>query len=273
MALFTRRQFLLGIGSLPVAATVSRILMAQPNVPFKVGSQSYSFRHFKELDDCLAQLKALGVPYIEFCSVHFPPDPNNPALPQIKETLARAGVTCLAFGVEGFTRDAEANRRKFTFGKALGVEVLTADPTPDAFESLEKLVEEFQIKIAIHNHGPGARYDKVEDTLKAVQGKHPLIGACVDTGHVIRSGEKPHEVIRALGKRVHSLHLKDWKHGGAEQVLGEGDINLVEVARALKEIGFSGPLMLEYEDHPEDPVPHMKRGLANWNAAVKEVFG
>src|SRR5690606_5327985 len=123
----------------------------------------------------------------------------------------------------GFTKDEESSRVKFDFAKALGLEVLTANPMRNAFEALGVLCDEYDIKIAIHNHGPGALYDKVEDTAKAVEGLTSRIGACVDTGHVIRSGEKPHEVIRALGSRVISLHLKDWIHGGEEQILGEGD--------------------------------------------------
>ena len=77
----------------------------------------------------------------------------------------------------------------------------------------------------------------------------------------------PHEVIAALGERVHSLHLKDWKHGGAEQIVGEGDMDIVAVAKALKAINFKGPIMLEYENHEDDPVPHMKKGLENWQKA------
>jgi sugar phosphate isomerase/epimerase len=96
-----------------------------------------------------------------------------------------------------------------------------------------------------------------------------MIGACVDTGHVIRSAEKPHEVIEELGDRVHSLHLKDWIHGGKEQILGKGDMDLVAVARALKALNFAGPVMLEYEESPENPVPDMKEGLANWAKAVQ----
>src|SRR5690606_18501371 len=123
----------------------------------------------------------------------------------------------------------------------------------------------------IHNHGPSARYDSVEDTLRAVKDHSPMIGACVDTGHVIRSGEKPHEVITALGDRVISLHLKDWVHGGDERILGEGDIDLPGVAKALKALDFKGPLNLEFELDSENPVPGMQAGLAHWAKAVASV--
>ena len=113
----------------------------------------------------------MGLTEMEFCGVHFPADPANPALPQIKAKLDAAGVIVPCFGVEGFTDDGAANGNKFAFARAVGAEILSADPTPEAFASLEALCEEFQIKIAIHNHGPGTRYDGVADTLEAVEGR------------------------------------------------------------------------------------------------------
>lgn len=234
----------------------------------KLGAQSYSFRTF-DFEGSIRCLNSLGLSIMEYCSIHFPADASAENFDSIKERLAEAGVLAPCFGVESFTADAAANRKKFEFARALGVEILTADPTPDAFDSLDELCEEFQIKIGIHNHGPGARYDGVQDTLKAVQGRHPYIGACVDTGHAIRSGETPHDVIEQLGERVHSLHLKDWRCGGEEQVLGEGELDLVKVAQAIKDIHFDGPIVMEYELDPDGPVPGMKKGLENWLRAAK----
>lgn len=266
MSSISRRDFLKRSAA---GATVLTALAAEVDAMKKagqevvMGSQSYSFRNFK-FEDSLKQLKALGLDHMEFCSVHFPPKADDPGFAKIKATLEAEGIKVPCFGVEGFSADAAANKAKFEFAKALGIGILTADPEPESFDSLEKLCEEYQIKVAIHNHGPKARWDKVADTLKAVENRHPFIGACVDTGHVIRSGEKPAEVILALGKRVHSLHLKDWKQGGEEQILGEGDMNMAAIAAALKKIEFSGPLMMEYENSPDNPVPDMKKGLANW---------
>ena len=232
-----------------------------------VGAQSYSFRHFDTVG-ALAQLAKLGLRQMEFCAVHFPPDPENPGLDSILTTLAERQVTVPCYGVEGFGADAAANRNKFRFARVLGAKYLSADPEPESFASLEQLVEEFDVKIAIHNHGPGARYDKVADTLNAVNGLHPHIGACVDTGHALRSGEAPHEVIEALGERVHCLHLKDWKIGGDETVIGEGDLDLSKTVAALRAVNFDGFICMEYELDPEDPTPGMKRGLQNWLDAL-----
>ena len=234
----------------------------------RIGAQSFSFRQF-DLEGSIKCLKQLGSKYIEYCSVHFPPDAAHERFGHIKARLEAEGVETLCFGVEGFSGDAAANRRKFEFAKALGIEVITADPAPDSFDILDKLTEEFGVKVAIHNHGPGARYDKVKDILDAVKGHSPLIGGCIDTGHTIRSREIPHEVIRQLGPRLLSLHLKDWKLGGEEQVLGLGDMDMVAVAREVAALGFAGPVMMEFENSPENPVPEMKQGLDNWLKACE----
>lgn len=240
--------------------------------PFRVGAQSYSFRKFG-FEDAVRRLKELGLEQMEFCRVHFPPDPDLPGLPRIQATLAAEGIRVPCYGVEGFGADKEANRRIFDFAQRLGATVITADPAPDSFDHLDRLCEEFAIKVAIHNHGPGARYDTVGDTLKAVKDHSPLIGACVDTGHYLRSREMPHKVIETLGGRVISLHLKDWKMDGNETVLGEGDLDLVAVVRALKAIDFTGPIMMEYEESPDSPVNDMRRGLEQWCRAVDAVCG
>lgn len=232
-----------------------------------LGAQSYSFRHF-DIHGALEQLDKLGLNKIEFCGVHFPPDPANPDLPRIVETISSRKITVPCYGVEGFGGDKEANRAKFEFAARLGARYLSADPAPEAFANLEMLVDEFGIKIAIHNHGPGARYDKAADTWNAVKNLHPFIGACVDTGHVLRSGEVPHEVIEQLGARVHCLHLKDWKIGGDETVIGEGDLDLLKTVAALRAINFTGFICMEFELDPEDPTAGMKRGMQNWIAAV-----
>jgi inosose dehydratase len=233
----------------------------------QLGAQSFSFREF-DFAGSLDCLKKLELTAMEFCGVHFPADAQDAALDDVMAQLKQAGISTPVFGVEAFSADHDANRAKFEFAKKLGVGILSAYPELDAFDSLEKLVEEFQIKIAIHNHGPESLYSKVADTLDAVDKLHPFIGACVDTGHALRSGEAPHEVIEALGDRVISVHLKDWTVGGEEQILGEGDMDVTATVQALKAIGFQGPIMMEYELSPDNPVADMRQGLACWRAAA-----
>ncbi|MCF6285786.1 MAG: sugar phosphate isomerase/epimerase [Candidatus Hydrogenedentes bacterium] len=267
----TRRQFIGQLAAIPVAVAFAGKAVAAPGPAWVMGSQSYSFRKFDTIG-AINGVQKLGLNSIEFCGVHFPCDANDPDLGKVKELIKKTGIQVPCYGVESFGADEAANRKKFEFAKSMGIKILTAHPKPESFDNLDKLTEEYGVKIAIHNHGPKAQYNTVQDTLDAIKDHSPMIGACVDTGHVIRSNEKPHEVIAALGDRVHSMHLKDWIHGAEEEILGEGDIDLVAVAKVLKKLKFAGPLMVEYENSPENPGPDMKIGLANWQKAVDQVW-
>jgi len=239
-----------------------------PARPYVYGAQSYSFRKFS-LEDAIRMLGELGLDHMEFCAIHFPCDAAHPGFDEVRSTIRAAGVQVPCFGVERFTADHDDNRRKFELAKALGAGILTADPEPESLASLEALCADYDIRVAIHNHGPGARYDGVADTLRAVEGRSPYLGACVDTGHALRSGQAPEEVIAELGARVLCLHLKDWSaQSNRETAVGEGDMNLEAVARNLHATGFAGPIMLEYEEDPDSPVAGMAHGLAAWRTAV-----
>ena len=108
----------------------------------RLGAQSYSFRNF-DLAGSLQCLKDLGLPLIEYCAVHFPPNAADAGFAAVKSAIESAGAQVPCFGVEAYTEDADANRAKFAFAKALGVEVLTADPAPESFANLDVLCEEF----------------------------------------------------------------------------------------------------------------------------------
>jgi inosose dehydratase len=219
-------------------------------------------RNFK-VEEAVRHLSGLGLHYVEMFAAHFPTTLEGQALADAKKMLGDAKIELRAHGVHGFSKDHEANRKLFDFAKRAGFKVITADPSPDSFESLDKLVAEYDVRIAIHNHGPGHRYNKIEDTLKAIKGHHDFIGACVDTGHYIRSAEDPVKAVREFGKRCYSVHIKDDAEQKAEThnvVIGKGHLDVVGLFKAVKEVGFPayGCLSLEYEAKPENPIEDMK---------------
>ena len=242
---------------------------------FPVGVQSYSLRNFNVVE-AVRHIQGLGVRYAEFFGKHLPLDASDATIQETKKLLADAGIQLAGHGVNGFTKDHAKNEKVFDFAKRAGIRNLTADPSPDSFESLEKLVAQYNIRIAIHNHGPGHRYDKLEQVLKAVRDRHPLIGVCVDTGHVIRTKEDPVKWIRELGPRVFAAHLKDdvKQDGGSQNVvIGKGNLDVVGVFQALKDIKFpaDGDLALEYEANPANPVDDMKNCIAVAKDAIAKV--
>jgi sugar phosphate isomerase/epimerase len=186
-----------------------------------------------------------------------------------KELLSNAGITLMAYGVVGFDANENAAREKFEYAKVMGMKSLSADPKPDkeTFDMLDKLVAEYDVAIAIHNHGPKHRYNKISDVEAIVKDRHPKIGACVDTGHYLRSDEDPVEAVQRLGKRVFGVHLKDVKTlpNGDKQfkIAGEGDLKVTELLKALKSMNYQYCVAIEYEENEKNPVSDIEACLAH----------
>lgn len=243
---------------------------------FLLGIQSYSLRGYK-VDEAIQHAQKIGFRTIEFFGAHYPLESNDEQVAAMNMKLTEAGLKVTAHGVNGFSKDHEANKKIFDFAKRAGIKNISADPSPDSFESLDKLVAEYDIRIAIHNHGPGHRYDKATDVLDAVKSHDPRIGACADLGHYIRSGEDPVALIRLLKGRLFGIHLKDFAEQKANTkgvILGRGHLDVVGVFKSLKEVDFpiDGALSLEYEENPSDPIADITECFAIADDAAKKVL-
>jgi sugar phosphate isomerase/epimerase len=245
---------------------------------FPMGIQSYTLRHYK-VDEALKHVLDLGLHHVELFGAHFPLDSSPDAIGAMVKKVRTMEIAMSGHGVNHFSKDHEANRKVFEFASRAGIRNLSADPDPDSFDSLEKLVAEYGLRIAIHNHGPRARYNKIDDVKKAVSGRHRWIGACADLGHFIRSGEDPVKVVKELGDRLFGIHLKDFdapKDDARGVILGKGHLDVAGVFRALREVRFpaDGALSLEYEESEANPIADVKACLdAAREGAAKAVQG
>ena len=194
---------------------------------------------------------------------------------QVRELLEASDITPTAFGPIRLTRDDPSNRDVFGRAKALGIRNLSCIPQLDALDSLEALADEFGIRLAIHNNAPGAPFSKISEVLKAVDGRGPNVGACLDVGNAIRASEDPAHALRRLGERLLGIHLKDVSSRDPDSeviVLGKGFLDVAEFFEALAEIGFpdDGALSLEYLEKPENPLPGIRAGLRIAAGAVTD---
>jgi inosose dehydratase len=242
---------------------------------FPMGIQSYSLRGFG-VDGALEKTHELELHHIEFFRAHFPPTLNADKLNEMKAKLKKLDISISAHGVQGFNKNHAANEQFFKFAKAAGIRNISANPTPDSFDSLDKLVKAYDIRIAIHNHGPGASYDKPADVLKAVKTRDKRIGFCADLGHYIRSGVDPVKVLHEAGDRLFGVHLKDFadqKKRTKGVILGKGHLDVKGVFKALKAVKFpaDGALSLEYEENPKNPIEDIKQCLAIASEAAMAV--
>lgn len=237
--------------------------LALGSVPFRLGLQSYSLRGYKEggqssLEKALAVSHKLGVRYWEAFPGHIPTTADEAAIAGYKKALEGAEVQVVGYGVVHIQKGSPENRKYFEFAKAMGVEYLSIDPDPDAFDDLDKLVDEFQIGAGIHNHGPGHRYDLIDVVAKAIKGHSPLVGCCIDCGHFLRSKEDPVRAAEVFGKRVFGVHLKDVKDAEHFTILGKGDLNFPGLFKVLKANDYKGLVALEYEENEQDPADDVR---------------
>jgi sugar phosphate isomerase/epimerase len=285
---YNRRQFLASVASSAAAGVAAAGFVPTSPVPhktfaagrtspprLKLGIQLYSLRGYP-VEQALEHAKELGFEQVEFYSGMLPLDASPGQIAAMRQRVAELGMSISAHGVNAFGDDAAANRKMFQFAKALGIRNITADPAPESFDSLNDLVQEFDIRIAIHNHGPRHRYNKAVDVLRAIEGRDERIGACADLGHYIRSAERPTEVIRLLRGRLYGIHLKDFAEMKADAkgvVLGQGHLNVPAVFTALLQVGFpaDGALSLEYEENPQDPIAEIRQCAAVAKQALEDV--
>jgi sugar phosphate isomerase/epimerase len=283
MTAIPRRQFLTtSAAAVGAAVLAGRSAAADPFGTFTVGIQSYTFRKFP-LEQALKRTQEAGLKFAEFYRGHVPIDSPPDKLAGIKKLCQEYDVTPIAFGVEPFGKDHGENKKRFDFAAALGVKYLSADPTPDSFDSLDKLVAEYKVAIAIHPHGPSGkgrhRWWSAEVILKAVKDHHPLIGTCLDTGHLIRMaqlGEKldPAQQVKVMGARNFGLHLKDHDNQRKTDVVygdPNGVLNVPAVLRALKEVEFKGYISIEYEANADNPSPDVQKCVAYLKDEAKKL--
>lgn len=275
----TRRQFLHATaGGLAVVGMGSALLAQPAGDPWrglKLGVASYSFRKFS-LEQAVAMTVELGLKYISLKSVHLDLASPPSQLQAARAKIQQAGLMLMGGGVIYFqTVDEKAIRTVFDYAKGAGMPTIVASPVPAALDLVEQLAVEYDIRVAIHNHGPGDKnYAFPLDALRMVEKRDRRLGVCIDVGHTVRAGGDPIAAIHRCADRLYDFHLKDVSAAvseGKEVVLGTGVIDLPGVLRALRSVGFSGHLEIEHEATPDDPLPGMKQSIAYLRKILAEM--
>jgi sugar phosphate isomerase/epimerase len=236
--------------------------------PIQLGMASYTFRNFDRAH-VIEYMKELKLTYLNAKDVkdHLPMTPPE-ATQQALSDYAAAGIKMTAIGAVYFQKDEDDDiRAKFDYAKRAGVKVIVAgDPSPATLPRIEKFVKEYDIKIAIHNHGPEDKiWPSPLDVLKAVKGMDPRIGCCIDVGHCERAGTDVVTAIKAAGPRLFDMHMKDLTDFNSKEsqvAVGDGIMPIRGIFEALIAIKYKGYVDLEYEVHGDDPMPGVTKSFA-----------
>ncbi len=242
---------------------------------WKLGTQAWSFNRFT-LFEAIDKTRSLGLDYIQA----YPgqkvsqeiPDGFGPGLSDqqrkaVKEKLAQAGVQIVAFGVTGIPNNEAEARTLFDFAKDMGIGTLASEPGEDQFDLIDKLCQEYEIKLAIHNHPKPSHYWNPDTVLEMCEGRSKWIGACTDVGHWVRSGLDPVECLKKLEGRIHDVHIKEIDDDH-DVVWGTGQGRVESILGELDRQGYQGTFAIEYEYNWDNNLPEIRDSIAYFNSVA-----
>jgi inosose dehydratase len=271
----TRRSFLQGVGAVAAVALVGDRAAAQKRVrartegtptqlkpvgrapaPFELAVASYTFRGFP-LDATLAMTKRLGIKHICLKSMHLPMDAKPDAIAAAVAKVKAAGLDLYSGGVIDLTTPEEVNLA-FDYAKAAGMRIIIGMPTAEALPLINEKVQQYDICVAIHNHGPGDKhFPRPGDAYEKIKNLDRRIGLCIDIGHTVRIGDDLNRATERCADRILDIHIKDETAAtpaGQPCEIGRGVIDIPSFLRTLKRVGYKGYLSFEYEKDGRDPL-------------------
>src|SRR5438477_10805889 len=275
-AVYSRREFVRSSALVAAALAASKDVFAasaagRPPVgegsAIQLGVASYTFRNFNRAQ-MIGFLKQLNVLVLNAKDTkdHLPMEPQAEAA--ALADYAAAGIKLHAAGTIYFPKDEDADiRSKFEYCKRAGIGVIVAgDPAPETLPRIEKFVKEYDIKFALHNHGPEDKlWPSPLDVLKVMKTMDPRMGCCIDVGHTVRAGTDVVEAIKQAGPRVFNVHMKDltsFTEKESQVEVGQGKMPGKKIFEALMGIGYAGFVDLEYEINEKEPLPGVIESLA-----------
>ncbi len=240
---------------------------------FRLGIQSYCFREFKPVTRLIDCLNQVGLGYVEIWPGHLDLAADEQTVRDGLRAFQEAGIGVDAYGVVGLGGDAEKDRRIARWCKEAGVKAISVGGVPDAaVQPVEDLCDEFDLKVAVHNHGHRhdfGSFDVLEDLFKRTSSS---VGLCLDTAWALDSGEDPVAAVDRFADRLYGVHLKDFTFNEDSKpedvIIGTGGLDLPALMERLEAVDFNGYLSLEYEGNPEDPMDEVQECMR----AVKDAI-
>lgn len=258
-----RNQFMKTSGGLAAAAVFSSTILrptelkaARKQLKMPLGLASYSFRKFS-LEETIEMVKTLGLTHLALKSMHMPLDASESEIKAAAKKVRDAGLNLYGAGVI-YMKNEDQVHQAFEYAKAADLKVIIGVPQHELLPLVDKKVKDYNIKVAIHNHGPGDDlYPSPESIYEKVKDLDQRIGICMDIGHTQRIGLDPASDARKYADRLHDVHIKDVsaaKPEGETVEIGRGVIDIPAFLKALEKINYDGVVSLEYEKDADSPM-------------------
>jgi len=263
----TRRDFI-KISGLTAAASFVSFNPAEAKISgkkskLKLGLASYSLRKFSQ-EQTIAMAKRAGFEYICFKSMHLPLDSTDSEIENGSKNVKNAGLKLYGGGVI-YMKSKEQVDQAFAYAKKAGMSVIVGVPNHELLEYTNDKIKEYDIKVAIHNHGPGDKtYPSPESVYEKIKNLDPRFGLCIDIGHTQRIGVDPTAAGKKYFSRLFDVHLKDVDsatENGKTIEVGRGVIDIPRFLRMLVDNNYTGVVGLEFEKDADDPMPGLSESV------------
>lgn len=245
----------------------------------RLGIQTWTCRNMS-FEETVEFAAAHGIKYLELYAGQLDPNDSDEVNLQKLAFLNRHGVTAYSVGVSRTTLEKEDNRKLFELAKLFGMKVIVVEPgDPMTWDNLEELVKEYDIKLAIHNHGTGSTYGNPATVKHILAERDHRIGVCLDVGWVTAAGFDAAVIFRNYGDRVYDMHLKDKRLDQEDSpgrptdtFIGLGNSNYTGLVEAIKESDWSGVMSIETDSatFAEDPAEFVERAKAFFDSNFGE---
>src|SRR5260221_10108486 len=272
---YTRNKFLklMGLSGAAVLTATGSFAKRPPaaeKTVLHLGLASYSLRKFK-LDDVIRMTRRLGLGSLSMKSMHMPLESSEEDIKAMTGKIREAGLNLYGAGVI-YMKTRQEVEAAFVYASLAGLEMIVGVPNHELLPLAEEQVKKYNMKLAIHNHGPGdTLYTSPTDVFEKIKTLDKRIGLCIDLGHVVRIGQDPAPMIEQYKDRLYDMHMKDEDKAAPEGKpieIGRGVIDIPNILKALKKINYPGPVAFEYEKDEDDPLP----GLAESVGFVRGVL-
>ena len=267
----SRRNFLgaaagvAGLGA--IGATPAAAVIEPEPWGMKLGVATYSLREF-DRHTAIEMLKKMQVKYVSIKDIHLkigaPPEETKAG----RAEFDAAGLVVTSGGNVDMTKGVTVDdlRKQFEYAKAARLPMMVCAPTHENIKAVETLVKEYNIRIAIHNHGPEDKnFPTPQSVLEVVRQLDKRCGLCMDIGHSARTGIDVVKTIGEAGDRLFDMHVKDLrdlKNKDSQCDIGDGAFSFPAIFKQLKKMGYTGCVNMEYEINGKDPMMGMQRSLS-----------
>ncbi len=274
---YTRNEFLKLIGlSGATVLTAGRTFAKSPHVDkpmLPLGLASYTLRKF-QLDDVIKMTQRLGLGSISLKSMHMPLESSADDIKKIAGKIRSAGLNLYGAGVI-YMKTQQEVETAFSYASHAGLEMIIGVPNHELLSLANEQVKKYNMKLAIHNHGPGdTLYTSPSDVYEKIKNLDKRIGLCIDVGHVVRIGQDPVPMIEQYKDRLYDMHMKDEDKAtpdGKPTEIGHGVIDIPNILKALIKINYRGQVAFEYEKNEDDPMPGLAESVGYVRGVLKMI--